>query len=280
MELTSLSITQQNVLIASILGDGEITKLYPGSRRKNNSYREHFSPRQLDYRKWKLNLLPSNLYFNNAHTCLLSPSLPLLTEMYTYFYNDDRNKIMADNMLQLCTTPLFLATLYMDDGSLSISVQKNHLKKIIYLTPHIYLYLQCFSHEDLLKLQQHIFITYQIELKINKRKDGFGYVLKTTKVSETLKFLHVVFSSCADCPSMFYKTNWDFRFLLEIEKYRISHPDYCVIASSSDRNKNYTEEEYSQIFHMKSLGHTDKEIAETLGRSYWSVVYKWQDLRK
>ncbi|ANU14801.1 hypothetical protein BBI08_13495 [Planococcus halocryophilus] len=50
MDLFSLNSNEQNVLIASILGDGEITKRYPGSRRKNNSYREHFSIQQLEYR--------------------------------------------------------------------------------------------------------------------------------------------------------------------------------------------------------------------------------------
>ncbi len=35
--LKKLSLQQQSILLASILGDGEITKCYPGSRRKNNS---------------------------------------------------------------------------------------------------------------------------------------------------------------------------------------------------------------------------------------------------
>ncbi len=46
MEFNKLSLIQQNILVASILGDGEITKLYKGSRRKNNSYREHYGTKQ------------------------------------------------------------------------------------------------------------------------------------------------------------------------------------------------------------------------------------------
>lgn len=42
MEPWKLSSVQQNVLIASIAGDGEITNLYKGSRRRNNSYGEHY----------------------------------------------------------------------------------------------------------------------------------------------------------------------------------------------------------------------------------------------
>lgn len=79
---------------------------------------------------------------------------------------------------------------------------------------------------------------------------------------------------------MFYKTHWDFRFEKEISRYRESHPEYTVIASSSDRNKNYSEEECNQIRLMKSQGFTDKAIAEKLGRSYWSIVYKWREIRE
>lgn len=39
--LEALTDIQRNVLIASIIVDGEITKCYPGTRRKNNNYREH-----------------------------------------------------------------------------------------------------------------------------------------------------------------------------------------------------------------------------------------------
>lgn len=280
MELFQLSTIEQNVLIASILGDGEITKLYPGSRRRNNSYREHFSPQQLDYRIWKLSLLPASFYFNNAKSYIVSPSLPLFTEIYPHFYNTDGNKIISDNILELCKSPIFLTTLFLDDGSLSISVQRNEFKKLIYLTPHIYLYLQCFSQEDLIKLQNHIFSIFSIELKISKRPDGFGYVLKTTKVSETMKFLQIILAASTDCPSMFYKTNWKYRFEKETQRYKESHPEYEVIASSSERSKNYSDAECNLIVLMKNQGFTDGQIAEKLGRSYWSVVYKWREIRE
>ncbi|WP_422121899.1 DNA endonuclease [Planococcus sp. X10-3] len=280
MELFQLSTIEQNVLIASVMGDGEITKLYPGSRRRNNSYREHFSPQQLDYRIWKLNLLPANFYFNNAKSNIFSPSLPLFTEMFPYFYGPGGNKIISDEILKLCDSPIFLATLFLDDGSLSISAQRSELKKLIYLTPHIYLYLQCFSQEDLIKLQNHIFSTFSIELKVSKRPDGFGYILKTTKVSETLKFLRVVLAVSSDCPSMFYKTNWNYRFEREVQRYKESLPEYEVRASSSERSKNYSDAECDLIILMKSQGHTDGQIAEKLGRSYWSVVYKWREIRE
>lgn len=279
MDLLNLSVIEQNVLIGSILGDGEITKLYPGSRRRNSSYREHFSPQQLNYRIWKHKLLPSNFYFNQKKTYLLSPSLPLLTQLFPYFYNADGNKVISSELLLLCNSPYFLSTLYLDDGSLSISVQRNDRKKYIYLTPHIYLYLQSFSKVDLIKLQSHILSIFSVEMHVSKRPDGFGNILKTTKVCETMKFLNIVQDASADCPSMYYKTNWNYRLQSEVERYRMSHPEYKVIVSSSDRHKNYTKEECELLCTLKTTGTSDKDVALILNRSYWSVVYKWKEIR-
>jgi|SRR5690625_809127 len=50
-KLEALSIVQQNILIASILGDGTLTKRSHHTRHKNSMYREHFSSKQLEYRK-------------------------------------------------------------------------------------------------------------------------------------------------------------------------------------------------------------------------------------
>ncbi|SHP79102.1 Uncharacterised protein [Mycobacteroides abscessus subsp. abscessus] len=44
-----LSKEKRCVLLASIIADGEITKIYKNSRRKNNSYIEHFGASQFEY---------------------------------------------------------------------------------------------------------------------------------------------------------------------------------------------------------------------------------------
>lgn len=67
-----LAEEQQNFLFASILGDGEITKIARGSRRINNNYREHFSPQQRDYRRWKVSKISDILYFNSTETTIYS----------------------------------------------------------------------------------------------------------------------------------------------------------------------------------------------------------------
>lgn len=137
----ALTDVQRNVLIASIIADGEITKCYPGTRRKNNSYREHYGKAQESYRYWKQSLLPKILYITPKSQTLRSASLPMFTKLYPHFYDETGSKKILTELLTYCTHPLFLAVLYLDDGSLSLSNRINHRKKLIYLTPHIFLYL-------------------------------------------------------------------------------------------------------------------------------------------
>lgn len=42
----------------------------------------------------------------------------------------------------------------------------------------------------------------------------------------------------------------------------------------------YTPEEIATLIAMKQNNYTDRDIAETLKRSYWAVVYKAADLCK
>jgi hypothetical protein len=73
----SLNDIQINVLIASIIGDGELTKLYKGSRRKNSSYREHYGVKQKEYREWKMEIMNGLFYItpkSNSLTFILESS--------------------------------------------------------------------------------------------------------------------------------------------------------------------------------------------------------------
>ncbi|WP_419961338.1 DNA endonuclease [Psychrobacillus sp. BM2] len=267
-------------MLASILGDGTLAKITTATRRKNSCYREHFGEGQLLYRQWKINKLEGLLYFNRKKNEVLSKSLPIFTELERLFYSDSRIKRLPIEILKDCILPSFLATLYMDDGSLSISYRINHRLKKVYLTPHIYLYLQSFTKPDLEILKEHISIYFKVNLSLSKRKDGFGYVLKTTSVNETFKFLQVIRSVILECPSMFYKTNWNYRFTKEFIKWKTKYPFYHIITSSSTRSKAYSDDEIELLIILKSLRFTDKVISDILHRSYWSVVYKWSDLQK
>lgn len=124
----NLTEVQKNILCASVIADGEITKLYPGSRRVNNSYREHFASEQLEYRKWKERFFPGILYIR-SESYLVSKSIPLFTQLYKHFYNSAESKTIPTALLPQCNLPHFLAVLYLDDGSLCITKSINHKKK-------------------------------------------------------------------------------------------------------------------------------------------------------
>ncbi|WML56317.1 hypothetical protein [Neobacillus sp. PS2-9] len=137
----SLNDIQINVLIASIIGDGELTKLYKGSRRKNSSYREHYGVKQKEYREWKMEIMNGLFYITPKSNSLRSASSPLFTNLLELFYNNNENKKIPSSILPFCNLPHFLAVLYMDDGSLSISTNINHNNKKFILHPiSIYIY--------------------------------------------------------------------------------------------------------------------------------------------
>lgn len=276
----SLTAIQFNVLIGSIIGDEEITKIYKNSRRRNHSYREHYGINQEDYRKWKASFFNNLLYITPKSCSVRSASLPLFTKLYPHFYNEHGIKQLPFSLLESCNLPHFLAILYMDDGSLSITHRVNHHKKLIYLTPHIYLYLQCYSLEELTKLNQHIKEAFNIIFHISARQDGQGFILKTTAVKETYQFLNLIFPVAAPCDSMHYKTSWTYRFAEEKKKWHSLLPDYHLVASSSERSKPYTEAEITRLIELKDKGWTTKSIAEFLDRSYWSVTAKWRDMNQ
>ncbi|MGD6871035.1 hypothetical protein ACQCU1_02425 [Sutcliffiella horikoshii] len=128
-------------------------------------------------------------------------------------------------------------------------------------------------------LKEHIFSTFGIVFNLTRRKDGHGFILKTTSVKETLNFLNIIFPVTQSCPSMFYKTNWNYRLDVDKNKWNEKYPCYEIVESSSYRNKKYTETEIQKLIIDKKNGMPDKKIVEKLNRSYWSVVYKLRELR-
>lgn len=182
MDWQGLSEEQIAILVGSILGDGEITKCYVYERRINNSYREHFSLGQLSYRQWKQQKLPDLLYLRGNN--LVSRSLPLMTNLFPIFYPDNKKSIPFD-LLEDIRHPLFLLTLYLDDGSLLISKRFNHNKKEIQVTPHIAFYLQAFSKQQLEQLASWMKARYDINVRTTGTPSGTGSYLKTTKVTDT-----------------------------------------------------------------------------------------------
>ena len=270
MLIDTLSKAQQAILLASILADGEITKCYPKSRRKNNSYREHFSETQRFYREWKQCQLPDLLYIRQNN--LVSKSLPLMTELYPYFYPHHK-KVIPFELLSRCTHPLFLLTLYLDDGSLMISKRTNQNNQL-YVTPSIALYLQSFSKEDLIPFCDWLNQIFQLNFRLSQTPNGCGYLLKTTRVTDALAFLEQVAPYTDTLPNFTYKLDWTAR----LNQLQHNHPQHHVLPSNPSRP--YTLKECTTILELKANGWTTQAISEKLNRTYWSVTYKFGQLKK
>lgn len=168
----------------------------------------------------------------------------------------------------------------MDDGSLCITRRINHRKKLIYLTPQVYLYLQNYPLAELEELKNHMSTSFLIKLISSRRNDGHGHILRTVSVKETFAYLDTIRPVAKSCPSMFYKTDWRFRLQQEIKEYKQQYPEYSVVTSKSTRSKHYDQDEINTMISLKKQGITDQKIGQTIGRSYWSVIYKLADLRR
>lgn len=283
--LEDLSTTQQNIMLGSIIGDGNLRYVLTKSMGIRSSYYEHFSIEQYDYRAWKVMKLDPYLVFNKAGIVIDSKIDTLWSDLQDDFYseknkNHRRIKRLPINQLKNLTDLHSLATIYMDDGSLLLSTGINHNDKKIYITPHIALYLQSFTFDELSLLKMQIKKLTAAEFTLTKISNGNGYYLRTSKTADTLMFLQDIEPIAITCPSMSYKTNWHYRLYIEKQRRLSKYADYQLVASSSERRRPYNLNEIQTLKHMKQSGNTDQQIADVLGRSYWSVVYKISELRK
>jgi hypothetical protein len=175
---------QVNIIVGSILGDGGLDF---SPRSKNAYYREHFSTQQREYRIWKAKKL-ANLGFKitkNDH--LRGPSHPFFTELYRSFYPNGRKEITKDN-IKLLSSPIGLACLYFDDGTLVIDIRQK--KKTIDLNPRITLSSHCFTQEENIILSNHLKEHFELDFNVKKVPFGHGYCLDTGKGSTIAKLLN------------------------------------------------------------------------------------------
>ncbi|WP_312193453.1 endonuclease [Exiguobacterium sp.] len=268
--LNKLSASQQAILLTSILGDGEITKCYSGSRRKNNSYREHFGESQRFYREWKQQQLPDLLYIRQNN--LVSRSLPLFTELYPYFYPSDQKDIPFD-LLPLCNHPLFLLTLYLDDDSLIVSKRFTSKQQLI-VSPTIALYLQSFSKQSLTLFCEWLNHNFRLHFRVAKTSNGSGYFLRTTRFEDTMQFLDYLTPYVNELPDFSYKLNWDIR----MKQIQQNYPYVHVL--STKPNRYFNELEMKQLMNDMANQVPVSEIAQRLNRSTWSIYAKLNAIKK
>lgn len=275
-----LSYVQKSVLVGSIMADAMLSHDPTKTYGVRSNYHEHFSIQQIRYRKWKHRILSPHTLFIRENTTLITKYHPLFKSWEAKFYDEQRIKRIPFDLLKKYCNPFTLATIYLDDGSLMISQHINNNQKKIYLTPHIALYLQNFKKEELEQLAKLLKNIFNLSLKVTRQPYGQGYYLRTSKVKDTLQFLKTIQIATKNCPSMAYKTNWEYRLYIEKKRLTKKFPQYEVLASSSERKRLYSQKEIETMIQMKKSGATDKEIAQAIGRTYWAIVYKLSELRK
>lgn len=268
---------QEQLLFGSILGDGYLSK---GAKRSiNYYYQEHFSPNQRKYREWKLSQL-QNCHFNLKGNYLRSISHPYFNHLHAFFYPNNIKSINKD-ILSKYTHPVFLASLYLDDGSLIISYSFNKKSNILYCHPSIILYTLNFTYNENKLLADHLNKVFQTNFVVSSHPDRHKSLLKLNKESAVSHLLKTINPIVKNIPSMQYKTDISENIRLKrkyiFEKYG---ENIKIKISRSERRNEYKREELDKIIQWKNDGYTDKYIANQLNRTYWSVVYKISELRK
>lgn len=258
-----MNLISKNILVGSILGDGNLA-LY--GRSKNAYYREHGSPTQNEYRKWKANKL--KMTFKEQYNQLRSKSLPVYTDYYNIFYPNKIKTITKEN-IQLLSHPIGLMCLYFDDGSLVIDKYKR--KNGIHIFPRIYLYTQSFSKTENEILINHIKSQFNIEFNLKKVPNGSGYCLNLNKRDEIYKLINLISPYSKEISCMNYKIDIEKR----LSKYKLLHNNENIIIDAKKSTQNhYSSEEVIFIENSLDKGVSQAEIARVLERSYYSVVDK------
>lgn len=265
---------ERNIIIGSLLGDGTLSKY---GRSLNARYRENTGMSQIDYRSWKADKLKNLDFKVNSNGAIYSPSHPIFTELYQMFYPNN-SKIIPITGLKMLNHPIGLACLFMDDGSLVINNYKK--SNSITLFPQILLYSQSFTLEENIMLQEHLNKTFNIEFKLSKRKDGSNYILKINKRNEVYRFLEIVKPYVNEIPSMRYKIDVESKLIDTHKEYVEKCKDKIIKISNSEAFDNtYSNEEETRIIEMINDGISYKDIAESLGRTYYGLYDKVRRMR-
>ena len=203
---TSLMLTsvQKDVLIGSILGDGNLRIL-----KQNAFLTVSHSEKQKDYVLWKYNLFKKWVltyprqekreYYKDNRRQLISwrwstVSHPTFTYYYHLFYPHGE-KLIPDSIKRILISPLSLAVWCMDDGS-----RKPYGKGA-------FLHTQSFTLDDQLKLIEVLRKNFSIDARISSAGLWKGKRLNRLYITagSFLQFRNLVLPYML--PSMFYKVS-------------------------------------------------------------------------
>src|SRR5699024_7430631 len=127
----------------------------------------------------------------------------------------------------------------------------------------------------------HLNRTFKTNFVVSGHPDGHKTLLKLNKESEVTHLLKTIHPYTKEVSSMKYKTCLIENIKQKTKSLKSKYGNNVNIKiSSSNRKKLYTNKDIKTIIKMKCAGATDQTIANTLGRTYWSIVYKIRELRK
>ena len=129
-------------------------------------------------------------------------------------------------------------------------------------------------------LMDHLNRKFNIEFKLSKRNDGSNYILKINKRNEVYNFLEIVKPYVNEIPSMRYKIDVDAKLVDIHSRYIEEYKDKIIKISNTEAFDNtYSDEEETRIIEMINEGFSYKDIAASLGRSYYGLYDKVRRMR-
>lgn len=150
----------------------------------------------------------------------------------------------------------------------------------MYCHPSIQLYTLNLTRNKNVNLAAHLNQTFNTNFSVSSHPDGNKSLLKLNKEIDVRYFLDLIKPYVQEIPSMKYKTCLDEKIRLYSDRIKEKYGIEVIIKlSSSSRRNSYSTPEINTIIQLKKSGY-NKEIANNLGRTYWSVIYKMSELRK
>ena len=197
-----LSDQQFQVVLGSLMGDGNLS---PNRRGRNGvRFRIGHGERQIDYLKWKVELLGNikHSVYENAKGARFVDFTPLaeLAELQRAVYLGDGKKFLSEDYLK-ALTPLALAIWYMDDGSFAVR-SKGLQQRTAGGSGRIEVCVEAMSEGSQLRLRDYLRDTHGLDVRL-RQAGSAGKSVLVFSTAASAKFQEIVAPYMA--PSMEYK---------------------------------------------------------------------------
>jgi len=216
MKLNKLSRQElKSAIIGMVIGDGCLSKKIKND--KNNAYFQmKHCAKQYDYMLWKQKIInqltKSVITPNNSSGGFSKDKIyegyhlgsrvhPQLTALYNRFYMYEKKSL--DEYLLKMITPLALAIIYMDDGTLGAAYPEYWVKEAFFLR------LCNFDYANLFLLKKSLKIKFDLDWNINRHSAGKNnkkiYYQLRLLTKHNQMFVDIVKPYIETVPSMLYK---------------------------------------------------------------------------